>query len=582
MFEKIKSIWGSLAFRITLFILVIACVLGYILSQLVVMSIMGLTNTRNGMQEGRVLSESITNEIQHMENALQLASMMTGGKLLQPAQQEALVDSLVHLGKLPDAYILEENCDSILEECRERTLQSKRKNWSKVYLKVLNGEKPLPTFTCMVPLVEKDGKVYAVLCSDYQLSYKENPFKEGDDDWVNSTTLYYNIVDTTGLYLCHWDSLKVMQPAVSIHEEEGYTQGASMDTKIEPMGWTLNCRVRFMEDNAQTFIVKVIVYVFTGLLFLILGLAIIFIVRWQTKPLRIITAATDAMAQGNFQAKLPTIYANTEIKRLRDSFFRMQLQLSQYIEDLKFTTQKSAVMEHDIEVAAEVQQTLLPKKFPTRDDLDIYGFQQPARVVGGDLFDFFIHQGKLFFCIGDVSGKGVPASLFMTVVVHLFRNVGHHTDNPAEITAAINQELAEGNKKCMFCTLFTGVIDLETHLMEFCNAGHNAPLFIHKDEVRFLKMDADIPTGVFTGFDYKVQQFQLEDGDCLFLYTDGVTEAQNLDDAYMGEERVLDAVSSCPVGADMHQLTDHILMHIEDFTQGSEQNDDITILSIRV
>lgn len=581
MLSGIKKIWGSLSFRISVCILIIACILGYAMSKVVVMSLMGLTNTHNGLQEGKVLAESITNEIRHTENALQLASMMTDGKQLKGAQLETMVDSLVHIAHLPDAYILEENCDSVLEECKERTFTTRRENWSEVYLKTLDGQKPLPTVTCMVPLLAKDGNPYAVLCSDYQLVYQEDPFGEEDNSWVNSTTLYYNIVDSRGIYICHWDSAKVFQKASAGYEDDG-VQSAAMHNDIAPLGWKLNYHVHMMENNEQTFIVKVMIYVFTGVLILVLGLCIIFIVRWQTRPLRQITAAADAVAKGDFQAQLPKIFANTEIKRLRDSFFRMQLQLSQYIEDLKFTTQRSAVMEHDIEVAAEVQQNLLPKSFVKRKDLDIYGFQKPARLVGGDLFDYFLHEGKLFFCIGDVSGKGVPASLMMTVVVHLFRNVGHHTSNPAEITGAINQELAEGNKKCMFCTLFTGVIDLETKKMEYCNAGHNTPLFIQGEEVKYLKMEADIAVGVFASYNYQVQQMQLTEGDCLFLYTDGVTEAQDLNDEYMGEDRLQEAVSSCPLGADMRQLTDHILTHIEDFTGGAEQNDDITILSIRV
>ena len=131
----------------------------------------------------------------------------------------------------------------------------------------------------------------------------------------------------------------------------------------------------------------------------------------------------------------------------------MQVKLVDYINDLKTSTEKNASMERDLAIASEIQQGLLPKVFPDREDVDIYGMQKPARIVGGDLYDFFIFEDHLFFCIGDVSGKGVPAALFMTVVCHLFRHIGRHTKDPALITKSINLELAEGNKKSMFCTL---------------------------------------------------------------------------------------------------------------------------------
>lgn len=336
------------------------------------------------------------------------------------------------------------------------------------------------------------------------------------------------------------------------------------------------------DEESLVVVLKAIVYFISGFVFLLLSLAIILIVNWQIKPLRKIAEAADAVSMGDFQAELPTVWANTEIRRLRNSFYCMQQRLIAYVEDLKETTHQNAVLEHDVAVAADIQKAMLPKSILEHEKFDIYGIQQPARLVGGDLYDFFLHDGKLFFCIGDVSGKGVPAALFMTVVIHLFRNVGRHTDNPAEIAGAINQELADGNEKNMFCTLFIGVLDIETRKLQFCNAGHNTPIFIHENSVSFMQIDADIPAGAYADFDYQMQEIQLEKNDAFFFYTDGVTEATDVNGHYFGESATLASVITCPLGCSMKELTLHMLESVVKFVGEAEQNDDITILTLRV
>lgn len=577
LFKKLKRIYTSLSLRIILILLVVMLGLGYLFSSGIASAIQGFTNVRDGETESRAISEKISNQIFRIENALRIASLATQGNELSSHQQDILLDSLKAKSKLSSTYILSGRRQPVeLDECCKQILEGKFLAWSEAYLKSIQGDKPYPTVTCMVPLINGQKKVYAILCSDYQFSSGQ------EKDGLSGLTFYYNIKDSNGLYLCHWDSTLVMTYASKDMRESDMQHTVSSNSKIGDMGWTINGRVRFDEDSQVTRILKLIVYITTGNLFLLLALAVIFIVRWHIRPLQKITDAANAVANGDFRAELPKVWANTEIKHLRNSFRRMQIKLVDYIDDLKTSTEKNASMERDLAIASEIQQGLLSKVFPDREDVDIYGMQKPARIVGGDLYDFFIFEDHLFFCIGDVSGKGVPAALFMTVVCHLFRHIGRHTKDPALITKSINLELADGNKKSMFCTLFLGVLDLKTLKLEFCNAGHNYPVWLQKDKTEYLVAEADIPTGAFGEAEYRIQEIQLEPGDALFLYTDGVTEAQNHQQEYWGEDSLLKTLKDVPQGISMHDLSDKVLNSVAAFTGGAVQNDDITILCLRV
>jgi len=577
LFDKLKRIYTSLSFRIIMILLVVMLGLAYLFSAGVVAAIQGISNTRDGMTESRVVSERINNQIAQIENTLRIASLAVQGRELSSHQQHSLLDSLKAKSNLIDTYILPENNLPIeLAECGKRIREGRFMAWSQAYMKSIPGEKPYPTVTCMVPLINFQKKVYAILCSDYQFTSSKVK------DKYNDLTFYYNIKDSSGLYLCHWDSTLIMTHATKDMKESDMQGSLFLNSKVGNTGWTINGRVRFDEDSQLTRMLKLAVYIVTGLLFLLLSLAVIFIVRWHIRPLQKITDAANAVSNGDFRAELPKVWANTEIKHLRNSFRRMQIKLVDYIDDLKTSTEKNASMERDLTIASEIQQGLLSKVFPKRKDVDIYGMQKPARIVGGDLYDFFIFEDHLFFCIGDVSGKGVPAALFMTVVCHLFRHIGRHTKDPALITKSINLELADGNKKSMFCTLFLGILDLKTLKLEFCNAGHNYPVWLQKNKIDYIVAKADIPTGAFSEAEYRIQELQLEPGDALFLYTDGVTEAQNNQQDYWGEESLLKTLKDTPPESSMHELTDNVLKSVASFTEGAVQNDDITILCLRV
>ncbi len=291
------------------------------------------------------------------------------------------------------------------------------------------------------------------------------------------------------------------------------------------------------------------------------------------------------MAKGNFQTPLPVINTHDEIHRLRDSFGNMQRSLVEYTEELRATTAQKASMESELKIAHDIQMSMLPKTFPPypeRHDIDIYGSLKPAKGVGGDLFDFFIRDEKLFFCVGDVSGKGVPASLFMAVTRSLFRNISAHVVKPSTIVTTLNNAMTEGNDTNMFVTIFVGVLDLQTGLLRYCNGGHDAPLLIGRG-VGELPCDANLPIGVMPDFTFSSQEVSIDPQTTIFLFTDGLNEAEDSRHAQFGDLRIWN-VAKRLLSENRHQpqlLIEEMTETVQRFVGDAEQSDDLTMLAIQ-
>ncbi len=196
---------------------------------------------------------------------------------------------------------------------------------------------------------------------------------------------------------------------------------------------------------------------------------------------------------------------------------------------LQAVTAEKAAIGNELKIASEIQKAMIHKIFPPypeRDDVDIFAQITSAKEVGGDLFDFYIRDEKLFFCIGDVSGKGVPASLVMAVVKTQFRTASAHESKPEKIVMAINNTMSDGNDSCMFVTFFVGVLDLPTGRLRYCNAGHNPPLLVGK-VIGTLPCDSNLPLGTMLGWKFVPQETTVDADTYIFLYTDGLTEAEN-------------------------------------------------------
>jgi sigma-B regulation protein RsbU (phosphoserine phosphatase) len=205
----------------------------------------------------------------------------------------------------------------------------------------------------------------------------------------------------------------------------------------------------------------------------------------------------------------------------------------------------------------------------------------PAKEVGGDLYDFFIEDEKLYFIIGDVSGKGIPASLVMAVTCRLFRSVASHLDKPEEIIASLNDSLADGNESNMFCTAFLGVLDLKTGYLRYCNAGHNAPLIIGTDgRVRPMNVVPNLPLGLFENFPYEGQALQLDKQMMLYLFTDGVNEAENNIKELFGDLRLVTLLRNNTT-LEPSDIIEATFAEVKSHSDGAEQSDDITVMCIK-
>lgn len=253
-------------------------------------------------------------------------------------------------------------------------------------------------------------------------------------------------------------------------------------------------------------------------------------------------------------------------------------------------TESKAGIESELNVASSIQMGMIPKlypAFPERHDLDVYGMLKPAKSVGGDLFDYFVKGEKFFFCVGDVSGKGVPASLYMAVIRSLFRNVSLHEDDPSEIVSALNTGLSEGNTHNMFCTFFVGVLDLSTGHVDYCNAGHNSPIIRRKKDdgsvdVHFMNPDTNLAVGIIDEFDFTREETVLKPGEAIFLYTDGVCEAENVKKELFGDQATLNALAAARAKnvRSAKDFVDAVYDSVHTFTQGAEQSDDITMVVV--
>ena len=252
-------------------------------------------------------------------------------------------------------------------------------------------------------------------------------------------------------------------------------------------------------------------------------------------------------------------------------------------DQLEATTTAKERMESELRIASNIQMSMLPSVFPEIDGIDMYASMTPAKEVGGDMYNFIREGDKLYFCIGDVSGKGVPASLFMAIITRGFRTLALMGKAPAEIATRLNHELTESNEQSMFVTMFICRLDLKTQQLEYCNAGHNPPI-IGNAEGQFAFLDVketNAPIGLWPDLEYVGEEIDLPSGSMMLLYTDGLNEAENCQQEQYGEERIIQMMTSHPAQS-THDIIEALKADADRFRDGAEQNDDLTMLAFRV
>jgi sigma-B regulation protein RsbU (phosphoserine phosphatase) len=305
------------------------------------------------------------------------------------------------------------------------------------------------------------------------------------------------------------------------------------------------------------------------------------VIRKVALPLRLFSRSAHMVASGNFDAPLPPVTSRDELGELRNAFDFMQQSLRKYIRELARTTAQKQRIESELQIARTIQTGMLPKAFPASCGTDIFALLHPAHEVGGDLYDFFMRDDKLYFAIGDVSGKGVPAALLMAVTCSLFRSAAIHHSDPVNILKTINHSLSETNETMMFITLFTGIIDLTAGLFAYCNAGHQPPFVISaRGEVSRMSPETNLAAALAGDYDYRGGSLQLEEGSVLFLYTDGLTEARNDMHGLYGEKRLAEMLQ-LHAGKHPEALAKTLSNAVADYTGTDGQSDDLTLLVIR-
>ena len=503
------------------------------------------------------------------------------------------------------------NHDYLSSDWYNKTKPKKKGLWSEPYYDNVGQNDNVCSFT--MPLYDKDGRLAGVCGTDMSLEWLAEELKKinANSFDINDDKYFYTfIINHDGTYIAHPDKERVMKKnALSSIDQASDDEQVIQDMMqmnygiapvtidsvpsniyYAPLGAT-NWAMAIVIPQLATWMPFIIMMVPLALI-IVIGLLVIYsfcrsIIHDAVKPLGALAKSTEEVAKGNFEAPLPAIKHKDEVCELRDSFASMQQSLVTYIEDAKKKAAKEAALLHDLDVAKKIQMSMIPAAFSPHHELkqiDLYGFLTPAKSIGGDLYDYFIRDDKLFFCIGDVSGKGISAALVMSVMHFMFRIVSHKEDDPKHIIETMNDLYASENKTSIFCTFFLGVLDLKTNLLQYCNAGHELPILITDDGIQVIPAKANLALGLFKGKVYRPEQIQLAPGSVFLLYTDGLKEAINKDEECFGMERITDSLQQL-VDRGPAEASAYIkgLVHdVNDYMDGTPAADDLTLLAIKI
>ncbi len=316
--------------------------------------------------------------------------------------------------------------------------------------------------------------------------------------------------------------------------------------------------------------------------FMLIGLTISILLyvglkKYIDKPIEKLTEIAHKIGEGDLNTQIQ-IEKPMEFAKLASTFNNMT-------NNIKNITKERQRIESELSLAKEIQASSLPNvfpPFPDKNEFDIFAGMEPAKEVGGDFYDFyFIDDENFMFLIADVSGKGVPAALFMMTSKTLINYIAQSGLSPKEIIEVINKRICENNKQGFFITLFAGIVNIKTGKVSFINCGHNPPLVKRSDgKFKYLELDSNIVLGAFDNAQFNITEGHLESGDTIFVYTDGITEAVNASDEQYGEERLLNALND--INSDnVRDSLENIKRDVKDFAQNVAQSDDMTMLMFK-
>ncbi|MDR0982854.1 MAG: SpoIIE family protein phosphatase [Culturomica sp.] len=368
----------------------------------------------------------------------------------------------------------------------------------------------------------------------------------------------------------------------SIVDIEGETCYVSY-APIEGTTWSLTYVIPYKEAFRNSLLFDNFILIAFIICIIIITTSCFIIIRRLTQPLRQTVDIAQAIIKGEVNAaNLDEKTNNDEIDIIHNSFLYMQKRLKRYIDRIGKTEQSNKRIERDLKLAHNIQMGLLNKDFNyiiENSIIDFYAVTHPAIEVGGDFYDYSMKDDHLYFIVGDVSGKGVSGSIMMGVTISLFRGLNVHNMTPSQIATFLNKNICDYNEADMFVTIFIGKLNISKGHLTFCDAGHPAPIVEKNDgSIEFIKLESDLPLGINKSYVYHDYEYQFKKNEGILLYTDGVTDAQNPDNEFFREERLLQIVKDFK-DLPIKDLINKIIEEINTHQNGSEQTDDFTIFA---
>lgn len=364
--------------------------------------------------------------------------------------------------------------------------------------------------------------------------------------------------------------------AVPVYDSEKNV--VAIMSAVKPMNEVKLYRTNYLRSAIWTAIILTLVFLIIYTSSLYFGVI---------KPIVLINGETIHFAEyhGELTGILKKIKNHDEIGTLAKSVEKMSIDMNRYISDLTHATAEKERLGAELGVATHIQAEMLPRVFPPYEnhpELELYATMEPAKEVGGDFYDFFMIDDDHFaVVVGDVSGKGVPAALFMVIAKTLLKDAAMHSDSPADIFSRVNDILCEGNESGLFVTCWLGILTISSGELQFANAGHNPPVFFHDGNYSYLNSKPNLMLAAMPGMKYATHTMSMTSGDRLFIYTDGVTEATDKENELYGEERLLN-ILKMTTGMSSKEILSFVRDDIEGFVNGAAQFDDITMLEMAV
>lgn len=483
-------------------------------------------------------------------------------------------------------------------------IESRSESWTEPYFGYGGSERFVITYG--VPAFDHGGRLIAVVACDLSL------------DWLTDVMDSLDIpgggrgfvLDADGALLSHEDHVLTRQeslPSLNLMKKDGgliklgermvkgergimavedrESDGWIVYRPIGDMGWSLGI---FFPKTAVTGHLNDLL--FSQALLAAAGMVMLLFVAWTisraiTGPIRSLSCATERMASGSFDFSLPHTSGDDEVAQLARSFSSMRQSLVIHMEKLRETTAARERMESELSIARSIQMSLVPRTFPPfpdRDGLDLFAVLDPAREVSGDFYDFLmLDDDSILVTVGDVSGKGVPAALFMAVTRTFIRAFAKEGLGPGSILSKLNDEIAKDNDSCMFVTVFCAEISLIDGSIRYASGGHPPPLLAKLGAVRSLPSVRGPLIGPMPGMAFQEGEARLDPGEIILIYSDGMTEAMDRNGSFLGGDRLAAWLSELD-GLSCEETVHLLLDELKAFVAEAPQSDDITLLGLRI